>query len=69
MTPGQYDVLERAIARGERVAIRVRGAELVIVPLALKAKNGREILITRQPTTGEAISLAVEDVETVETVR
>lgn len=63
MTPTQYDLLERAIVRGTRVAVRIRGAELVIVPLSLRARGGREMIETRQPTTGEPLDIPVDDVE------
>lgn len=69
MTPAQYDALERAIIRGERVAIRRRGAELVLVPLAIRARDGREFLEARQPTTGEPMTILVDDIESVEMVK
>lgn len=69
MTPSQYDVLERAITRGERIAIRRRGAEMVIVPLALRTRGGREFIETRQPTTGEVLTLGIDEIESVEHVR
>ncbi len=68
MTPAQYDILERAITRGERIAIRRRGAEMVIVPLALRTRSGREFIETRQPTTGETLALRIDEIESVERV-
>jgi hypothetical protein len=69
MTPAEYDLLERAILQGERVALRVRGAELVIVPLAVRSFGGRERVETRQPTTGEPMQVIVDDIESLELVR
>lgn len=69
MTPDQYDVLERAIVRGQRVAIRFHGAELVIVPLSLASTSGREVLHTRQPTTGEPMLVRVDEIEALEALR
>lgn len=68
MTPGQYDALERAISRGERIALRRRGGELVLIPLAIGQRNGKEFLEARQPTTGEPMSIPIDDIDAVELV-
>lgn len=68
MTPAEYDTLERAIHRGARIAIRRRGGELVIVPVALRFEGGRELLETRHPTSGIPLSLDLADVESLEAV-
>ncbi len=68
LTFEQYDRLERAVARGERVAMYRRGAEYVVIPLALASHGGREVVHTRNPTTGDHISLFLDEIETVETV-
>jgi hypothetical protein len=67
--PAEYDVLERAIQRGERVAVRLRGAELVIVPLKLAFSGGREIVETRHPTSGMPLKVDLAEVQSLEAVR
>lgn len=70
LTHMQYEVLERAVTDGTRVAIRQRGRrEHIVVPLRLTLKNGREVIETRHPTTGHAMEIDVADVEHVEAVR
>lgn len=69
MRPTEYDVLERAIQRGERVALRFRGSELVIVPLELAFTGGREIVRTRHPTSGMPLDVDLADVQSLEAVR
>ena len=70
LTPDQYDRLERAIADGKRVAVLRRGAsELVGVPRALRMTGAREMLEVIHPTTGERLSLYVDELESIEVVR
>jgi hypothetical protein len=61
-----YEVLERALVRGERIALRRRGTEYLIVPLALRSENGREVVDARNPTTGDELALYLDELETVE---
>jgi hypothetical protein len=63
-----YEVLERAVVRGERLALRRRGTEYLVVPLALRAENGREIVDARNPTTGDDLALFLDELEAVERV-
>jgi len=47
-----YDVVERAVVRGERLALRRRGTEYVVIPLALRSENGREVIDARNQLDG-----------------
>ena len=69
MTHDQYDLLERAVSRGQRIAVRRRGAELVIVPLRFDERGGRELIVASHPTTGDDLTIFLDELETVEVVR
>ena len=70
LTPDQYDRLEKAITDGRRVAVTRRGAsEIVGVPRSLRMAGSREVLDVVHPTTGERLSLYVDELEDVEVVR
>jgi len=64
----QYEVLERAIANGQRVAVTRRGTEYVVVPDRLRFVTGREVLDARHPATGEPMTLVLDDLGSVEPV-
>jgi hypothetical protein len=68
LSPAQYDVLERAIATGGRIAVMRRGIELVILPLRLRVVAGREALDARHPSTGDELSVFIDELDTVEPV-
>jgi len=68
LTPREYDRLERAIMDGRRIALVRQGRELVVVPLRLFLRDGREVIEARHPTTGDIITRAIEDLEAVEIV-
>jgi hypothetical protein len=61
-----YEILERAVARGERLALRRRGTEYLVIPLALRAENGREVIDARNPTTGDELALYLDELDAVE---
>jgi hypothetical protein len=66
----QYDVLERAVANGTRILIRRRGRrEYAVIPLSIKVRDGRETVEARNPTTGHALTIFLDDVESLEAVR
>lgn len=70
LTPDQYDRLERAISDGRRIAVVRRGSsELVGVPRALRMSGAREVLDVIHPTTGDRLSLYVDELESIEVVR
>lgn len=69
MTAAQYDALERAIVDGARVAIRVNGAELVVIPESIRMDRGRELLVTQNPSSGLPLNITIDDIERLEVVR
>jgi hypothetical protein len=68
LTTAQYDALERAIVDGSRIAVFRRGTEFMVIPTRLLMIDGREALSTRHPTTGEELTLYVDDVDTIDVV-
>jgi len=68
LSPAQYDVLEHAIAAGGRVAIVRRGIELVVLPQRLRVVTGREALDARHPSTGDPLTIFLDELDTVEPV-
>lgn len=68
LTHDQYERLERAVAHGHRIVVYRRGTEYVLVPLALRVRGGREVIEARNPTTGDAMSLVVEELDSIEMV-
>jgi hypothetical protein len=62
----QYDILERAVSRGTRISIRRRnGREYIVVPLALRMDNNREMVEARNPTTGHDLRIYVDEIEAI----
>jgi hypothetical protein len=68
LTHAQYDALEHAVRVGERIVANRRGTEYVIVPEALVVRGGREIIRTRNPTTGEPLELALDELEDLQMI-
>jgi hypothetical protein len=69
LTHDQYEALERAVRVGERVAAYRRGTEYVVVPQQLLLRDGREIIRATHPTTGEAIELALDELDALQVIR
>ena len=69
MTAAQYDALERAIVNRSRVAIRLNGAELVVIPESIRVQGGRELLVTQNPSSGLPLLMRIDDIERHEVVR
>ena len=68
LTHDQYEQLEDAVRRGHRIAVQRRGAEYIIVPLALTNLGGREVIDARNPTTGDRMTLYLDELESIELV-
>jgi len=68
LSPSQYDILERAIVQSRRVAILRNGTELVVLPLRLRIVTGREALDARHPSTGDRLTVFLDDLDGVESV-
>ena len=69
LTHRQYDDLERAIRDRARIAVYRRGTEYVVVPEQLHTVNGREAVEAVHPTTGDHLTLYLDEVEEIEVVR
>ena len=65
----QYDDLERAVRDGTRIAVYRRGTEYVVVPQRIRMRDGREAVEAVHPTTGDGITLYLDEVDSIETVR
>jgi hypothetical protein len=68
-THEQYDALERAVIEGRRIAVYRRGTEYIVVPTRIRLLRGREALEATHPTTGDRITLWLDEVDTIEVVR
>lgn len=69
LSVAQYDVLERAVASGARVAVTRRGVQWVVVAERLAVTGGRETLVARHPSTGDAMTFAVDEIQRLEVIR
>lgn len=69
LTHEQYDALERAITRGQRIAVYRRGTEFVVIPSVLRLVGGREAIEATHPTTGDHLRLFVDELDEIEVVK
>ena len=69
LTHQQYEQLERAVADGRRIAVHRRGTEYIVVPARLAIRTGREAIEARNPTTGDQMTLYLDEVDGIEVVR
>jgi len=65
----QYDALERAIVDQRRVRVYRRGTEYLVIPERITLIKGREAIIARHPSTGAALTLYLDEAETIEVVK
>ena len=68
LTAAQYDALERAITDGRRLSVWRRGTEYVVVVDHLRLSGGREALEAHHPTTGDRLTLYIDELEAIEVV-
>ena len=68
LTHEQYDLLERAITEKRRIAVMRRGTEYVVVVDHLRLTGGREALEAHHPTTGDRLTLYIDELEGIEVV-
>ena len=68
LSPRDYDLLERAVADGRRVALVRQGRDVIVIPLRLFMRDGREVIEARHPTTGDLITRIIDDLDAVEFV-
>ena len=67
LTHEQYDILERAVLRGTRVAIHRRnGRENIVIPLTLRTSGKREAIEARNPTTGHDLTIYLDEIDGIE---
>lgn len=64
----QYDSLESAITHGRRVSIYRRGTEYIGVPKRLYSKGQREAVDVLHPTTGEEITIFLDEIDRLDVV-
>ncbi len=64
----QYNLLERAVTQGLRIAVYRHGAEVVVKPHTLGLRGGREAIETVQPSTGDRMTIYLDDIESFEIV-
>ena len=69
LTTAQYDALERAIVDGRRIAIYRRGTEYILVPTRLQVIAGREALEARHPTTGDRMTVMLDELDSLDVLR
>ena len=68
-THKQYDLLERAITNGKRISAFRRGTEYVVVPMRLRVISGREAVEATHPTTGDQITLYLDEMDSFEVAK
>jgi hypothetical protein len=68
-TTKDYDSLEHAISRGQKIAVSRRGNEFIVVPSRLRVEGGREAIDSVHPTTGEKITVYVDEISNFEVVK
>jgi len=68
LTHRQYDMIEGAITHGRRLSIYRRGTEYVVIPKRLRVDGSREAIDSIHPTTGEEITLFLDELERFEVV-
>ena len=69
LTVRDYDALEDAIRHGRRIVIWRRGTEFLVIPDRLVMRGRREAIEARHPTTGQPLTLWVDEADTIEVVR
>jgi hypothetical protein len=68
LNSAQYDALESAIANGRRLSVYRRGTEFTIVVDRLRVTGGREALEAHHPTTGDKLTLFIDELEAIEVI-
>jgi hypothetical protein len=66
LTHEQYNRLEAALSGARRIRISRRGTEYVLVPLAMRTQERREVIDAKNPTTGDSMTLYLDEVDWVE---
>ncbi len=69
LTHEDYDLLERAVQRGQRIAVYRRGTEYLVIPERIAWRDRREAIEARNPTTGDHLTLFIDELDAIEVVR
>ena len=64
----QYDALEQAVTKQQRVMVMRRGTEYLVIPQRLTLIRGREAIIARHPSTGASLTLYLDETDSLEVV-
>jgi hypothetical protein len=62
-------MLERAITSGKRISAYRRGTEYIVVPMRLRVISGREAVEATHPTTGDQITIYLDEMDSFEVVK
>ena len=62
-THDELDELERAVMYGTRVQVFRRGTEHVLLPMALRSKAGRDVLIGKRVANGQTDEFMLDELE------
>ncbi len=68
LNAAQYDALERAIMDRRRLSVWRRGTEFMVIVDRLRVTGGREALEAHHPTTGDKLTLYIDELEGIEVV-
>lgn len=63
LTTRQYDALEAAVTHSRRVSVYRRGTEYIGIPQKIWQDGRREAVSILHPTTGEMITVYLDEVE------
>ena len=63
LTTRKYDALEAAVKHSRRVSVYRRGTEYVGIPQRIWQDGRREAVSILHPTTGEQITIYLDDIE------
>lgn len=69
LTVAQYDALEGAIRDGRRLSVWRRGTEYLVIPERLVIRGRREAIEAHHPTTGQPLTLWIDEADSLEVVR
>jgi hypothetical protein len=68
LNSAQYDALERAITHGRRLSLWRRGTEFLVIVDRMRTSGGREALEAHHPTTGDKLTLYIDELEGIEVI-
>ena len=63
LTTRQYDALEAAVTHSRRVSVYRRGTEYIGIPQKIWQDGRREAVQILHPTTGENITVYLDEIE------